>query len=106
MLSVEETLLKIQKQLRNTEDAYSVIFEINDIKTLSSKVALGMLKIKYRNNMKESMDTKLSVEEVHNVIKNDDDFSYVLRYCILRNKLLEESIGVIFPYLMEEYDNV
>lgn len=101
-MNIEETLLKIQKQLRNTDDAYDIIFDIKDIRVLSSKVALGMLKIKYRGSMCEFMDTKLTIEGIHKLIKEYDDLSYVLKYCILRNKYLEKSIGIIFPVLVED----
>ena len=100
MLPVERILIRIQSQLRNEDDAYDVVFEVTDITVLRSKVALGTIKLKYNNFLCKDFDTDLTIEEVHKKVKESDDLSYVLKYCMLRNKILEESIGCIFPNLI------
>lgn len=99
MLSIEKTLLRIQRQIRNTTDAWGVIFSMDDIKILSSKVMLGTIKMKYADSMKSSLPEDLTLEGLQEMIKEDDDLLLVLKYCLMRNKFLEGSIGVIFPQI-------
>lgn len=102
MLEIEKILCKIRAQLRYNEDPYGVIFEVQDIRCLGSSVSLCAFKLKISNSndWNTNIDRSLDIHGLQKTIMEDDNLALVMRYCILRNKYLEDVMRKSFPELI------